>query len=222
MRSSPSSGAYQSDVAECSRRVVDVVIGRFEPLVAHGLAGVLGAHVGVRVVARDVDHRQIAVFEPREWPCVAIVDEQVSRAVLPWRRLGGMELIVLADAPQRADGMRLLAAGASCVARNAALAEITAAVYLAANGGRLFVSARGERIERRYPAWGPVLTEREADVLRCFSAGCSYRDVADVLRISMSTVRTYAESLRQKFCVPRTRDLIGMPVPSDPYASEIL
>ena len=70
--------------------------------------------------------------------------------------------------------------------------------------------------------WRAVLTEREADVLRCFSAGCSYRHVADALRISMSTVRTYAESLREKFCVRTTRDLVGMPVSSDAHASEFV
>jgi DNA-binding NarL/FixJ family response regulator len=113
-------------------------------------------------------------------------------------------------------GLRVLAAGATCVARNASRAELLAAVYLVARGERMFMSADGERVQRRYPSGAPILTRRESDVFRCLSEGKSHAETACDLGIGVRTVHTYAARVYRKLNVRSKRELIAMLPPSDP------
>jgi DNA-binding NarL/FixJ family response regulator len=111
--------------------------------------------------------------------------------------------------------MRILAAGATCVAWNASSTDILAALHLVAQGKRLFVSASGHRLERRYPSDVPSLTPRETDVLRHLSRGRSHAEIAYDLRIGVRTVHTYTAQVCRKLGVRGKHELIGMPVPSE-------
>jgi DNA-binding NarL/FixJ family response regulator len=193
-----------------------VVVGRFDALLARGLAEVLREDPGICVLATDLEHAALERTVVELTPDVAILDEDAQRLLSAAGSSTGLAtgLLVLAHEPRHAYGMQLLAAGVACVARSVSVEDARAAIQLVAEGGRLFVSSDGSRIERRYPAGAPPLTPRELQVLEHMSAGHSYRKAASVLRISVETVRAHTTSVRSKLGVSSRRELVGMPVPS--------
>ena len=197
-----------------------VVVTRFEPVTSLGLAVVLGGDRRLDVLESDLGHTELLRAVTRWTPQVAILDETAERAVRgrlqsAWPATG---VLVFAHDPTTRYGMMLLAAGATCVARNAPPGQLLAAVHLVANGGRMFMSADGQRVERRYPGNAPLLTRREIDVLAGISKGQPHKQIAQELGIGLRTVHTYTARICRKLEVRRTRDLIGMPVP--PSAAE--
>ncbi len=195
--------------------IVTVAVGRFDPLVHSGLMAILGADRRIDVLADNVGEDQLEPVVKQQAPRVLVMAEAAKSSLL--ERLGEIapatRLLVLAHHPSRAHGMRVLAAGATCVAWNASAADILAAFHLVAQGQRLFVSASGHRVERRYPSDVPALTPRERDVLRHLSRGRSHAEIARDLRIGVRTVHTYAAQLRDKLNVRGKHELIGMPLP---------
>ena len=55
----------------------------------------------------------------------------------------------------------------------------------------------------------PGLTEREQAVLRALSSGCSYKEVADQLAISLDTVRSHVRALYRKLQVHSVSEAIS-------------
>jgi two-component system, NarL family, nitrate/nitrite response regulator NarL len=198
--------------------VVTVVTGLFEPLLGYGLQFVLGSDPRVCVLASGLGQAELEDVVARQAPLVAIVDESVEQALL--ERLGRGELAtgvaVIAHEPTDAYGLRRLARGVSCIARSASRANVLAAVHLIGDGGRVFVAVDGQRIERSYPSGAPVLTGRETEVLRYLSQDKRYAEIASALEISPETVRTHAVSIRRKLNVQSRRELVGMPVLTQP------
>lgn len=47
----------------------------------------------------------------------------------------------------------------------------------------------------------PALSEREYDVLNCIAKGYSYSEIADVLSLSMNTIRTHIRNIYRKLAV---------------------
>lgn len=193
---------------------VTAVLGRFDPLVGHGLAHVLNGDPMVRVIAFGLEHAELERTVVDHAPEVAVLDETDEPFALT--RLKSLQpatgVIVIAHNPSRAYGMSLLASSASCVARSASEADILAAIHITAQGGRLFVSLDGERAERRYPGEARHLTPRESEILEHLSVGRSNPEIARTLQISVETVHTHVAHIRQKLKVKSKRDLIGIPV----------
>jgi DNA-binding NarL/FixJ family response regulator len=194
---------------------VAVVMSRFEPVLAIGLSFVLRGDRRLDVLESGLDHTALLRALVRWAPQVAILDETAERAL--GRRLRSMRpatgRLVFAHQPEHKYGMMLLAAGATCVARSAPPDEILAAVHLVAEDGRVFVTADGERIERRYPENAPALTPREIDVLKRLSEDKPHQQIAHELEIGLRTVHTHASQIFGKLGVRRRRELIGMPIP---------
>lgn len=194
--------------------VVTAVVGRFNPLVGHGLVHVLGMDPSVRVLAADLDRGELERSVVHHVPEVAILDETVEPFVLP--RLRSLQpatgVIVLAHNPTHAYGMGLLTSGATCLVRSASSADILAAIHFTARGGRRFVALDGERTERQYPRNLCLLTARETEVLEHVSTGRSNPEIARTLQIGVETVNTHVARIRQKLTVQSKRDLIGIPV----------
>jgi len=129
-------------------------------------------------------------------------------------------IIVLAHIPTVAYGMRLLARGASCLAKNVPAADILAAVHIAADGRRVFADVDGHLIERSFPAGTASLTQREVEVLECLSRGQSHAEIANVLHLGLETIRTHSAHIRGKLGVRSKRELIGLGLPVQ-YETEI-
>ena len=109
--------------------------------------------------------------------------------------------------------MRLLASGASCLAKDVSTADILVAVHIAADGRRVFADVDGQLVERGCPAMALSLTPREAEVLEYLSMGQSHAEVAYALQLGVETIRTHAAHIRAKLGVRSKRELIGLTMP---------
>lgn len=205
--------SFSVRMRDCQR--VAVVVARFEPITALGLAVVLRDDRRLDVLESGLDHAALLRAVVRWKPQVAILDETAERAVR--ERLRSIRpatgMLVFAHEPTPKYGMTLLATGATCIARSSSPVEILAAVHLVAHGGRVFMSADGERVEPRYPENAPPLTPREIDVLEGLSEGKPHNQIAQDLKIGLRTVHTYTSRICRKLGVQGKRELIGMPVP---------
>jgi DNA-binding NarL/FixJ family response regulator len=197
--------------------VVTAVVGCFDSLVRQGLMAALGKESGIRILVADVQDAALADAVVARAPRVVLVNDTVVGAVLERLRVvaPAAGVLVLAHEPSRKLGMRVLATGASCLARNVSAAELIATVHHVALGARMYISAEGVRVERCYPSDAPALTQREIDVLRCLSQGKSHAETAHDLHIGVRTVHTYTARLYRKLNVTGKQELIGMPIPTD-------
>ena len=199
-------------------KLVTVAVGRFEPVVALGLDAILQGDDRIRVLESDLEQEALESAVVRHRPGVVIVDAPAERAVRDrLQRLirSGSGLLVFASDPTPTYGMRVLALGATCLARSMSPAEILDAVHLLAQGVLAFASPSMPRIERRYPVNAPALTKRQRDVLKCLSEGKPHKQIAQELKIGERTVHSHTAQVCRKLNVRRKRDLIGIPLPSD-------
>jgi two-component system response regulator NreC len=196
---------------------VSVLVGRFAGVQGLGLNGVLRGDCRIRVLAADVEDRELESAFERWQPEVAILSEAAEPAVV--ERLHGERpqagTLVLIQDPSRAEGMRVLAAGANCAALRAPGLDLVDAVLRTARGERFFLAAEGERIERRYPAHAEPLTGRETEVLAHLTRGRTHRQIALALEISVRTAEKHAATILRKLGEDRKSELVGMPMPPD-------
>jgi two-component system invasion response regulator UvrY len=197
-----------------------VVVTGFDPVLALGLAVVLDGDRRFRVVGSGLGDAALLRDAVTMAPDVVIVNESVARAALGGVRAlrPAVGILVFAHEPTPRYGMRMLAAGASCVGRGATPSELLGAVQIVASGGRIFAWGEGERIERHFPQDAPPLTRRQLEVLERLSEGKSHKQIAQDLRIGVRTVHTYTAQLCDKLGARGKRELIGMPLPGEPAA----
>jgi DNA-binding NarL/FixJ family response regulator len=197
------------------RDSVTVVLGRFDQVLSIALPVLLRVDCRLRILEGGLADAALGVALRRWEPHVAILGERAEPAVAEHLQSVHPEtrVLVLAHDPTLGHGMRLLAAGANCVAWSAPDVDFVATVHLTAQGHRFFAAASGERVERRYPVDAEVLTGREKEVLVLLAKNASYSEIAAVLHMAVRTAETHAASIRQKLHVQDKRDLIGMPIP---------
>jgi DNA-binding NarL/FixJ family response regulator len=106
-------------------------------------------------------------------------------------------------------GALLLVAGATCLGRAASVADIHAAVHLAAQGEPTLFCADGTRVVRRGPNEG-LLTPREIEVFELLRLGWLYAGIGRALHIEPETVRTHTHSICRKLNVRSKQELRGM------------
>jgi NarL family two-component system response regulator LiaR len=182
---------------------VTVLLGRFEPLISIGLTGVLRSDRQICVLASDLEGKALQREAKRKLPRVAIVDEAHELQLLTGLKADqpAIGVMVLAHRPSHEYGMRVLAAGASCLSRSATAGEILATVHLTAKGGRVFTAADGSRHRRSRPKRHRDLTGREREVLALIRAGQKNVDIARELQISINTVKSHVATIRRKLGV---------------------
>lgn len=200
-----------------SVKSIRVALGQFGGLMGRGLIEILREDKSLRLLGRDLDHTALECVLAEQKPEIAILDEtSVTEPLLLTRLLEAQPeigLVVMAHLPSRAYAARLLAAGATCVSKDASAADIRATVHLAAEGHYMLTlpvdpqdghGTRGETVR---------LTPRQAEVAQYMCWGQSYPTIAHRLGISQETVRAHAEQVLRKLGVPRKSDLIGLQIP---------
>jgi DNA-binding NarL/FixJ family response regulator len=197
---------------------VTVVVGRFPPVVGRGLVAVLREDRRIHIVDSDLEPLKLERTVAQRSPRVVILDEADERSTRARLRTSSpeTEILVFAHDPTPTYGTLLLADGATCVAWSVPAEDIRASVHLAAEGARIFASADGERVERRYPSEARLLTHRETEVLEHLSRGETNAEIALALGIGIETVRTYVASVLRKLNVQSRQKLVGMPIPASP------
>jgi two-component system response regulator NreC len=189
-------------------------------VVRSGLRLVLEGEEDIEVVAEAADARN-AVFEARaHHPDVILLD-----VVMPGR--SGIEAIpdLLQESPDSkvlvlsmqddpAYVREAFGAGASgYVLKEAADAEVVAAVREVAGGQRYVHPALGARLvaaeaEERVRAEEDPLSEREHEILRLLALGHTNQEIAGQLYLSVRTVETHRAHIMQKLRIQTRAELV--------------
>jgi two-component system response regulator NreC len=189
-------------------------------VVRSGLRLVLESEGDIEVVAEAADARN-AVFEARAHrPDVILLD-----VVMPGR--SGIDAIpdLLEESPESkvlvlsmqddpAYVREAFGAGASgYVLKEAADAEVVAAVREVADGQRYVHPALGARLvaaeaEERSRAEEDPLSEREHEILRLLALGHTNQEIATQLYLSVRTVETHRAHIMQKLRITTRAELV--------------
>ncbi|HWC37610.1 MAG TPA: response regulator transcription factor [Acidimicrobiales bacterium] len=192
---------------------VTVVVVDDHPFYRDGVSRGLSLSGQVRVVAEASNGREGIEAIQREHPDVALVDYKmadldgiavlhaVARDKLPTR-----VIMLSATSDDGALVFRALEEGAvGFLSKEAPRADLVEAVVRAAAGEVIvppqLAGGVVEQIRLRGQPSGPVLSEREREVLRGFARGLSIPQVAAELFIGTSTVKTHAMRLYDKLGV---------------------
>jgi two-component system nitrate/nitrite response regulator NarL len=192
--------------------LVRVVVADDHPFFRDGVTRGLTMSGRIRVVAEAEDGRAALEAIRTERPDVALVDYEMPgidglgvvratvRDELPTRVL---LLSAHTDGPVVFQALQEGAAG--YLSKDARRSEIVEAVIDVARGrtvvpAKMAAGLAGE-IRMRARSQGPVLSERERQVLQAFARGLSMPEVAAELFIAVSTVKTHTQRLYEKLGV---------------------
>jgi DNA-binding NarL/FixJ family response regulator len=190
-------------------KLITVVLGRFEDLVAYGLRALIGGDPNLSVVAADVAPDEMHHVIVEVAPSVAIVNFGSLRTPMEVHELHAAQpttrLVVLANRPSPVECNQLLSFGATaCLSKETQARDILNAIHLASRGLHVLPRTAGEVLE---PPGPELLTPREADVLEQLQAGKSNGQIAVELSVSVETVRTHARNIYRKLGVRTRREL---------------
>jgi two-component system nitrate/nitrite response regulator NarL len=197
---------------ESSDARVRVVVADDHPFFRDGVARGLVHSGRIEVVAEVGDGREALEAIRRDDPDVALVDYEmpdvdglgVVRATVR-DGLRTRVLLLSAHTDSAVVFQALQEGAAGYLAKDAKRAEIVEAVLDVAKGrtvvpAELAAGLAGE-IRMRAKDQGPVLSERERQVLQAFARGLSVPQVAGELFIGVSTVKTHTQRLYEKLGV---------------------
>ncbi|MCW2524354.1 MAG: DNA-binding response regulator [Frankiales bacterium] len=191
---------------------VTVVVVDDHPFFRDGVSRGLTLSGQIKVVAEAENGRDGLEAIARERPDVALVDYQmpdldglavvhaVVRDQLPTK------VLLLSAVTDSAVVFHALEEGAKgYLSKDARRAEIVDAVLRVAKGATVvppeLAAGLADQIRLRAQPAGPVLSERESQVLRGFAEGLSIPQLAAQLFIGASTVKTHTQRLYEKLGV---------------------
>ncbi len=187
---------------------ITIALGQFGALVGCGLTQTLREDPTSQVIAADLDIPALEKIAAQQTPQVVVLDESAVIDPDVLTRLRTIQptigLVVLAHAPTRGYGARLLRAGGTCLSKDANAEDVITTIHLAAKGTHMLVNLT-ERAKSR------PLTARQEEVFEHLRRNKAYAEVARELCISVETVRTHARQIRRKLGVASKADLIGLP-----------
>ena len=182
------------------------------PFYRDGLSRGLALDGRVKVVGEAGGGREGLEIIAAEDPDVALVDYQMPdmngvAVVHALKRDGARTRVLLVSAVT--DGAVVFQAleegAAGYIAKDAARTEIISAVMTVARGGTVvppdLAAGLVDQIRLRSQPSGPVLTERERQVLQGFARGLSIPQLAAEMYLAASTVKTHAQRLYEKLGV---------------------
>lgn len=122
-------------------------------------------------------------------------------------------VLVLTVHPEDRFGLRALQAGArGYLCKSASAADLVAAIETLASGGRYVGEALGKTLARFMESGGrdphERLSERELQVFRRLTEGCTNKAIARTLHLSAKTVSTYRTRILRKLDLENTVQLV--------------
>jgi DNA-binding NarL/FixJ family response regulator len=202
---------------EAGQEMTRIAIIEDHPVFRQGLSQVIENTEGL-VLACAV--RSVEDFENhRDQSDLVILDLGLpglsgAEAVRQVASHGKPVLVVSAESNQQ-DVLDAIAAGAhGYLAKNAEPREITDAIGVVAGGGTYISPTLASYLLRaaREPAQGVELTDREREILALVAAGERDQDIAEHLFISVRTVRSHLDRIRDKTGRRRRPDLTRLAI----------
>ncbi|MFF0219145.1 response regulator [Streptomyces vinaceus] len=192
--------------------MISVVLADDHPMFREGVRRALTLSGRIEVVAEADTGRQAIEAIAEHRPQVAVVDVRmpdldgiaVVRAVVR-DRLTTRVLLLTAFDDSSLVFQAIQEGAAGYILKDASRAQLVEAVAQAAAGGTVIppdlAGALAGEIRGRLKDEGPLLTERERQVLKLFAEGLSIPAVASRLFLAPSTVKSHAQRLYTKLGV---------------------
>jgi DNA-binding NarL/FixJ family response regulator len=199
------------------RRIARVLVVDGEAIVRFGLRQLFAADPELVVVGEAAGPRDALALAERCPPDLVVLDIDlgregagldVARRLLERHR--GVRILVLTGSRDRDLMMRAMRLGVHGFLRKTAdTAEVMAAVRSLRRGEGVF-DAGPVVVDMLRPdePRGPVLTERETQVLKLLAVGMSNREIGERLLISEATVKFHVRNLRDKLEVRRRTEIV--------------
>lgn len=195
--------------------MIDVVIADDQSMVRSGIRALLDEHDDIRVIAEAGDGEQAVAAVRKHRPHVALMDIRMPRmdGITATRLIASERLatrtIVLTTFDLDEYVFAALRAGASgFLLKDATAEELVETVRVVAAGHSSLAPAVTRRVIEAFASTAEPnpelialltsLTEREIDVLRKLAAGHSNADIARLLYLGESTVKTHVSNLLAK------------------------
>lgn len=188
---------------------VRVIVADDHPIYREGVARGLTLSGRIEVTAEAETGREALEIIRKERPDVAIVDYRlpdvdgvaVARAVARDRL--ATKVLILSATKESSVVFRAIENGAvGYLPKDARRAEIVDAVLKISKGLGVIppdlVGGLASEIRLRSERSGPVISERERQVLEAFARGLSIPQTAEELMLGQSTIKTYAQRLYEK------------------------
>jgi two-component system nitrate/nitrite response regulator NarL len=190
---------------------IRVVVADDHPLYRAALTEVIREAEGLTLVAVARDGREAFSIVQQELPDVALLDVRMpiwdGPAVARRIERDGLStrVLFLSEYGQGEIVYRALSAGGSGYLSKASTGEeIRTAVRRVAAGEEVLAAEAGQGLVRRIRergADGPVLSEREREILQGIAGGASARELADRLYLAVPTVKTHLQNIYGKLGV---------------------
>jgi two-component system, NarL family, nitrate/nitrite response regulator NarL len=191
---------------------IRVVVADDHPVYRQGIIDVIKRRPDLELVGEAGDGREALELITRESPEVALLDMRMPhldglRVLNAVRRDGSETKVIFLSAQYTSESVyAALGAGASgFLSKEAGPREVAEAIASVFRGstvlGPQIQEVLAEEVRRRSSTDRPVLTKREAEVLKFIAQGKSAPDIAAELHLSPTTVKTHLASLYDKLGV---------------------
>jgi two-component system, NarL family, nitrate/nitrite response regulator NarL len=191
---------------------LSVLVADDHPMYREGVVSVLRRRPEIESVAEAGSGREALAAIARSEPDVALLDIQMAdldgvqvARVIERESRATRTLFLSAYYDQEIVYKALAAGAAGYLSKDARGNEIADAVVAVARGetvlGRDIQAAVAQRIRQTAERTGPVLSAREREVLELVATGLSSPEVARLLNLSTTTVKTHLQRLYEKLGV---------------------
>jgi DNA-binding NarL/FixJ family response regulator len=205
-----------------------IVLAEDHVLVREGLKMLLSTHAGLEIVAETGDGRAVEALVRNSQAGLLVLDlglpgmhgVEVAAAVKA-AFADAVKVLVLTGDLSPASVRQALAAGADgYVHKSEDTGELLDAVA-AVLAGRQYVSQRIARVFQPVAPPGgakaEVATPREQEIMSLVARGLSNREIAELLEISLTTVRTHRQNFMEKFSLRNAAEITAYAVQQGYY-----
>jgi DNA-binding NarL/FixJ family response regulator len=187
---------------------VRIVLASHQPLVRHGLRGLLAAEPGIEIVGESDDGSEAVRLARRLRPDLVVIDMgiQALDAIAVTRtirsELRDTQVIVISGGSDDVSAVESVRAGATAYLRREARTEDLLRAIRSAVAGQVIMPARAVARLLRSMGRHQALSERETEVLYLVARGLANKQVARDLGIAESTVKCHVSGILTKLGLP--------------------